>query len=124
MKRSLIIFCGVLFFSVGNLSAQGNNGVLIQPTDSILGGGPRSILELPNVALDGLVLTIDFPTTTLSQVIISDHFTNTVVYSDSFSSSVQVQIDLGEENIGEGSYVLLLYALDRWWRGEFVIEEE
>ena len=124
MKKT--IFLSVLFLSVwGYAFAQtGNGGIRLEPLDSIGNEGPRSFIELPTATLDGLVLTIDFPTSTASQVIISDQNTNAVVYSDSFSSTLQIIIDLEDENIGEGNYELRIYAFGKWWRGEFVIEDE
>ena len=91
-------------------------------TDPPVGGGKTQ--TIPTATLDGTILTIDFSEATASQVVIRSQVSNQIVYSDSFSSSTQVQIDLEEENVGEGSYVLWLYAFGKWWRGEFVIEEE
>jgi len=124
MKK--VLFICVLFLSVwGNAFAQtGNSNIRLEPLDSLNFGDPRSIIELPTVTLDGSVLTIGFPEATASQVIISDQSTNAVVYSDSFSSTLQIIIDLEDENIGDGNYVLRIYAFGKWWRGEFVIEEE
>ena len=124
MKKVAII--SVLFLSVwGNAFAQtGNSNIRFEPLDSIGNEGPRSFIEIPIATLDGLVLTIDFSEATTSQVIISDQSTNAVVYSDSFSSTLQIIIDLENENIGEGNYVLRIYAFGKWWWGEFVIEED
>lgn len=121
MKKVAII--SVLFLCVSNLFGQSGN-TMIQFTDSTLHGGPRSVIEMPTAFLNGLVLTIDFQEATVSQVIISDQNTNAVVYSDSFSSTLQLIIDLEDENIGEGNYVLRIYAFGKWWWGEFVIEED
>jgi hypothetical protein len=79
---------------------------------------------MPTAILNGSVLTIDFSEPTASQVIISDQSTNAVVYSDSFSSTLQIIIDLEDENIGEGNYVLRIYAFGKWWWGEYVLDEE
>lgn len=102
--------------------AQSN--IPLTPEFPIGGGGEKTQTLIPTVTIDGSVLTIDFPEATASQVIISDQNTNAVVYSDSFSSTLQIIIDLEDENIGDGNYVLRIYAFGKWWRGEFVIEEE
>lgn len=121
MKKVAII--SVLFLFVGNLFGQSGNS-MIELTDTIIQGKPRSFVEMPTAFLNSLVLTIDFPEATTSQIIISDQNTNAVVYSDSFSSTLQLIIDLEEENIGEGNYLLRIYAFGKWWWGEFVIEED
>lgn len=124
MKKVAIV--SVLFLSVWGISfaQMGNGNIILEPVDSLSQGGPRSFVEIPTASLDGSVLTIDFPEATASQIIISDQNTNAVVYSDSFSSTLQLIIDLEDENIGEGNYVLRIYAFGKWWWGEFVIEED
>lgn len=124
MKKVAIV--SVLFLSVWGISfaQMGNGNIILEPVDSLSQGGPRSFVEIPTASLDGSVLTIDFPEATASQVIVSDQNTNAVVYSDSFSSTLQLIIDLENENIGEGNYLLRIYAFGKWWWGEFVIEEE
>lgn len=117
-KKAFAAVC-VLSISICVL-AQTNVPITQDPEG---GDGGKSII-VPTVSLDGSVLTINFPEATASQVIISDQSTNAVVYSDSFSSTLQIIIDLEDENIGEGSYVLRIYAFGKWWRGEFVIEDE
>ena len=47
-----------------------------------------------------------------------------VVYSESFASTTQVIVDLEDEGIGEGRYLLWLFAFGQWWEGEFVVEDE
>ncbi|MBR3022519.1 MAG: DUF3244 domain-containing protein [Bacteroidaceae bacterium] len=124
MKKVAIV--SVLFLSVWGISfaQMGNGNIILEPVDSLSQGGPRSFVEIPTASLDGSVLTIDLPEATASQVIVSDQNTNAVVYSDSFSSTLQIIIDLENENIGEGNYLLRIYAFGKWWWGEFVIEEE
>jgi Protein of unknown function (DUF3244). len=125
MKKVLFICCVFLVSVWGNAFAQTGNGtILLEPVDSLSQGGPRSFVEIPTASLDGSVLTIDFSEATASQVVVSDQNTNAVVYSDSFSSTLQLIIDMEDENIGEGNYVLRIYAFGKWWWGEFVIEEE
>ena len=119
-KRILLIsFCVFVCF-MG--FAQSN--IPLTPESPIGGGGGKNQTLVPTVTLDGLTLTIDFPEAAASGVIISDQSTSAVVYSDSFSSTLQIIIDLEDENIGEGNYELRIYAFGKWWRGEFVIEDE
>ena len=47
-----------------------------------------------------------------------------VVYSESYSTTSQVIVDLEDEGIGEGRFLLWLFAFGEWWEGEFIIEEE
>ena len=57
-------------------------------------------------------------------MVIINQSTSQTVYSDNFASTTQVIIDLDDEGISEGSYLLRIYAFDKWWWGEFVLEEE
>ncbi len=60
---------------------------------------------------------------TASQVVIMNESINCqVVYSESFPSTTQVIVDLEDEGIGEGRYLLWLFAFGQWWEGEFEIE--
>ena len=62
---------------------------------------------------------------TASQVVIMDENNNyQVVYSESYSTTSQVIVDLEDEGIGEGRFLLWLFAFGEWWEGEFIIEEE
>ena len=73
--------------------------------------------------IEETVLTINFSPSTVSQVIIMDENNNCqVVYSECFTSSTQVNVDLEDEGIGEGYYLLWLFAYGEWWEGEFEIE--
>ena len=114
----------VLSFSFCVYAQSSGNVPITQDPENIGGDGGKSLENVPTVTLDDSVLTIDFSEATASQVIISDQSTNAVVYSDSFSSTLQIIIDLEDENIGEGNYVLRIYAFGKWWWGEFVIEED
>ena len=124
MKNKFCLIFSTLLIVAGNVWAQKPKDipVIITPTDSI--DLPKNPILCPSVTLDGSVLTIGFPEATASQVVISDQNTNAVVYSDSFLSTLQIIIDLEDENIGEGNYVLRIYAFGKWWWGEFTIEEE
>ncbi|MBP5323794.1 MAG: DUF3244 domain-containing protein [Bacteroidaceae bacterium] len=86
--------------------------------------GQRTFVSDIVTTLDVAELTIGFSSVTSSQVLIIDQNTNQTVYSDSFASTTQVIIDLEDEGIGEGSYLLRIYAFGKWWWGEFEIEEE
>ena len=124
MKKKFYFLFAILLFSAGSVCSQDPIDIPIICEDDTL-DTPRSLVsDIPIVTLSGSELTFEFPSATASQVIIRNQVSNQIVYSDSFSSSTQVQIDLEEENVGEGSYVLWLYAFGRWWWGEFIIEEE
>jgi len=94
----------------------------MMPNDSI--HHPKSFLLCPTVIFDGVELIFDFSPATTSQVIIMDEDNHCqVVYSESFSSATQVMVDLEDEGIGEGRYLLWLFAFGQWWEGEFTLEE-
>ena len=113
----------VLFLSIGNIIAQ-NQNPKIELTDSTGIIGPRSFYEKPSASLNNSEIIIDFSSAVPSQVVLIDQSTNQTVYSDSFASTTQVIIDLEDEGIGEGNYLLRIYAFGKWWWGEFVLEDE
>ena len=120
--KKLSIFFGILLLTAGNVWSQKDIPIICQ--DDTL-EKPRSFVFVPNVTLDENVLTFDFSTTTASQVIImSEDNGHQVAYANNFVPSTQVVVNLGIEGIPEGSYTLWLYAFDKWWWGEFEIEEE
>ena len=122
MKKLSILF-GLLLLSVSNVFSQRVIDVpMILDGDTI--SGQRSIVSEIVATLDGSDLTIDFSSATPSQVVLIDQSTNQTVYTDSFASTTQVIIDLDDEGIGEGSYLLRIYAFGKWWWGEFVLEDE
>lgn len=123
--KKIVFLLGFLFLLIGNVCAQEIPIILEDPDGPIGTDNPRSgtLLE-PFATLNNKVLTLQFPVSTVSQVIISDQNTNAVVYSDSFSSTLQIIMDLEDENIGEGNYSLRVYAFGKWWEGEFIIEDE
>ena len=103
----------------------GGDDIILQPQDSIIFNNPdRTEMSLLSAALERNVLYLAFPSATASQVVIINEDTSQTVYSDSFASTTQVVIDLEDEGIGEGSYLIRIYAFDKWWWGEFVLEEE
>ena len=121
MKKLSILF-GFLLLSVSSVFSQKVTNIqIINGEDSL--HGPRSIVSDLMATLDGTDLIIDFASATASQVVIINESTNQTVYSDSFASTTQVIIDLENEGIGEGSYMLRIYAYGKWWWGEFVMEE-
>lgn len=126
--KKLSVFFGILLLTAGSVWSQNGNhiDVPVSPIeDDKPDVGPRSIVCVPTVTLDGVELTFDFPSATASQVIIMDENNNyQVVYSESFASTTQVIVDLEDEGIGEGRYLLWLYAFGKWWEGEFIVEEE
>ena len=116
----------LLLFAVSVWSQKPSN-VPLRPMigDSIV--RPTSLIldDIPIVSLDGTELTFDFSPATVSQIVIMDEDNqNQVVYSGSFLSSTQVVVDLENEGVGKGIYLLWLYAFGEWWQGEFVIELE
>lgn len=116
----------LLLFAVSVWSQKPSN-VPLRPMigDSIV--RPTSLIldDIPIVSLDGTELTFEFSPATVSQIVIMDkNHQNQVVYSSSFPSSTQVVVDLENEGVGKGSYILWLYAFGEWWEGEFVIELE
>jgi hypothetical protein len=95
------------------------------PTDSIEIPKSPVLSPIPIVSLEGTELTFDFSPATVSQIVIMDeNHQNQVVYSGSFLSSTQVVVDLENEGVGKGIYLLWLYAFGEWWQGEFEIIEE
>ena len=125
MKHTFIKALLAAFLLHFSILSFAQSGIPILPEPTPPGGiGGRSIVDVPSVSLDGTVLTISFPSDTLSQVVIIDQRSSQTVYSDSFATTTQVVIDLDDEGIGEGSYLLRIYAFGKWWWGEFVLEEE
>ena len=95
------------------------------PGNEPIGGeGGKSLTDSISAYLGADILTISLTSVTSLQVVIINESTNQTVYSDSFASTTQVIIDLEDEGIGEGSYMLRIYAFGKWWWGEFVLEDE
>ena len=122
LKRAVAAIC-VLGFSFCVFAQSSANIPITQDPENIGGDGGKPMTNVPVVTFDGSILTISFPTATASQVVIKNQDTNAVVFSENYSSSFEVIIDLENENIGEGDYLLRICAFGKWWRGEFVIEE-
>ena len=86
--------------------------------------GAKSLSAMPSVMLEKAELFLSYPLATESQVILIDQSTQTTVYSETFAASRSVVINLAEEGIEEGTYMLRVYAFGKWWWGEFEIEED
>jgi len=122
--KKLSVFFGILLLTAGSVWSQRINVPVVSQGNGGLSDGPRSVVFIPTITLDGVELTFDFSTTTASQIIIMDEGNHCqVVYSESFSSTTQVVVDLEDEGIGEGRYLLWLFAFGQWWEGEFFLED-
>ena len=127
MKNKVCLVLGILLLTAGGMWAQTPKDIplTMMPNDTII--LPKSPVSSPAplVSLNGTVLTFDYSSATASQVVIMDENNNyQIVYSESYSTTLQVIVDLEDEGIGEGSYRLWLYAFGEWWEGELVIEDE
>ena len=121
--KKLSVFFGILLLTAGNVWSQGTN-LPLYPTNVEDPPGPRSLFSSLNATIEKSLLTFDFSSATASQVIIMDqNHSNQVIYSESFASTTQVIVDLEDEGIGEGRYLLWLFAFGQWWEGEFTLEE-
>ncbi len=123
MKKLSVIF-GILLLTAGSVWSQSidvpmsihDDGTIYKPTST------NSFLT---VQLDLTTLTVNFSSTAPSQIIIMDEDNHCqVVYAESFAPTTQVIVDLEDEGIGEGRYLLWLFAFGQWWEGEFVVEDE
>lgn len=122
MKKLSVIF-GILLLTAGSVWSQSID-VPMSIHDDGTTYKPTSTNSSLFVQLELTTLTINFLSITPSQVIIMDEDNHCqVVYSDSFASTTQVVVDLEDEGIGEGRYLLWLFAFGQWWEGEFVVEE-
>ena len=120
MKR-LLIFISTLL-AVFPISSAQTDIPLDNNTIGVLPSGGRTISEVPSATLDGTELTLSYPLSTESQVILIDQSTQTTVYSETFAASRSVVIDLAEEGLEEGTYTLHVYAFGKWWWGEFELD--
>ena len=124
MKKFSFLF-GILLLTAGSVWSQGINVPVVSQGNGGLDDGPRSVVFVPTVTLDGTELTFDFSSATPSQVVIMDENNNfQVVYSESFASTTQVIVDLEDEGISEGRYLLWLFAFGQWWEGEFIVKSD
>lgn len=122
--KKLSVFFGILLLTAGSVWSQSMN-VPLRPDDGQPLEKPRSEWASVFATLYETTLVFDFSSMTASQVVIMDENNNCqVVYSESFASTTQVIVDLEDEGIGEGRYLLWLNAFGQWWEGEFIIEDE
>ena len=127
MRKAIILVFGILLLSTGSIYAQDVIDIPIfrMPTDSVEIPTSPILTPIPLVSQEGSELTFDFSPATVSQIVIMDeNHQNQVVYSSSFLSSTQVVVDLENEGVGKGIYLLWLYAFGEWWQGEFELTEE
>ena len=127
MKKKFYFLFALLLLSAGSVWSQGPIDIPIiqMPKDSIDKPTSPILTPVPFVTQEGSELTFDFSPATVSQIVIMDENNqNQVVYSSSFLSSTQVVVDLENEGVGKGIYLLWLYAFGEWWEGEFEIIEE
>ena len=82
--------------------------------------GDRSLNASPTAFIEGEYITISYPLSTVSEVVIRDADTDAVVYSAPYDATRQVVINLS--SLPEGTYEIRLYAFGKWWWGEFTIE--
>lgn len=126
MKKKFCFLFAVLLLSAGSVWSQDPIDIPIKklPSDSIDKPTSPIFTPVPLVTQEGSELTFDFSPATVSQIVIMDENNqNQVVHSSSFLSSTQVVVDLENEGVGKGIYLLWLYAFGEWWEGEFEIEE-
>lgn len=83
--------------------------------------GSRSVNAIPEASLELHTMSVTFPMSTTSQVIIRDAETGAVVYSAPYDATRQLLVDLS--TLPEGTYELRLYAFAKWWWGEFELEK-
>jgi len=122
--KKISVFFGILLLTAGSVWSQSINIPLL-PDDGTPLEKPRSLNQSLSASLCGESLYIDFSSATASQVVIMDENNHCqVVYSESFASSTQVIVDLEDEGIGEGHYLLWLFAFGEWWEGEFVLTDD
>lgn len=123
--KKLSVFFGILLLTAGSAWSQGIDIPMSNNNPTQPDGGPRSIIIPLRVTLEETMLKFDFSPATASQIVIMDDNNNCqVVYSESFPSTTQVIVDLEDEGIGEGRYLLWLFAFGQWWEGEFIIESD
>ena len=121
MKKNVFTFLFFVLFSEFTF-AQSNIPLTTDIPDPEQDDTPRSLIAEPVANLFGASLIIDFPVPTVSQVIIRDAESGTVVYSAPYDTTRQVVVNLS--SLPEGNYELHVYAFGKWWWGEFEIEED
>lgn len=123
MKGKIIYFVLTAVFSLSVRNAfAGGNDIILMPVDTTFNDIPwRSLPFEPTASMNDGTLILDYPTPVESEVRILSEITHIAVYMDFFDYSTQVQINLSF--LSTGSYILDVFAFDKWWRGKIVIEE-
>ena len=119
-KRHLLLITSLL---IANTLTFAGIDIPINAEDDIP-AGTKSLQYVPSASLDGTELTLSYPLSTESQVIIIDQRTQSTVYTETFAATRSLNIDLEEEGLPDGSYTLRIYAFGKWWIGEFVLGED
>lgn len=118
MKRLIVLFFA---FSI-SFVVVAQEPILVSPEDGKAEDpNLRSLFMEPSVTLDSSLLTISYPLSTESVVVIVDQCTQAPVYSNSFIATRSLFVDLAAEGLEEGLYQLRVYAFGKWWIGEFVL---
>ena len=90
--------------------------------DNIEEGGGKGSSEMISAYLGTDTLAISLASVSFLQVVITDKQTEMTVYSNTWNATSGQVIDLSALSANE--YELSIYAFDKWWWGEFVLEEE
>ena len=118
--QKLSLFLLLIFSMAASATAQKPQTLIEltqEETDTVPNG--RSVIVEPAAYVCGQCVAISYPMPTVSQVIIREAETGTVVYSALYDTTRQVVVNLS--SLPEGLYELHLYAFDKWWWGEFEI---
>ena len=83
--------------------------------------GDRSLNVSPTAFIEGEYITISYPLSTVSEVVIRDANTDAVVYSAPYDATRQVVVNLS--SLPDGTYELHVYAFGKWWWGEFELND-
>lgn len=112
----------MLLLSVCTLWAQSVGDPVRMEDPNAPQNTPRSISAIPEVFLNGSILCINYPLSTVTQVVIVNSMTGDEVLSEQYDATRQVIVNLS--SLPEGTYELRVYAFGKWWWGEFEIEDE
>ena len=82
--------------------------------------GGRSLDVSPTAFIESQYIAVNYPLSTVSEVVIRDADTGAVVYSAPYDATRQVLINLSI--LPEGTYEICLYAFGKWWWGEFELD--
>ena len=118
-----VFFIGVLSLCVQSALAQERTEIIIVNGQGmpLNDSGDRSANVSPTAFIESQYITVNYPLSTVSEVVIRDADTDAVVYSAPYGATRQVIVDLS--SLPEGTYELRLYAFGKWWWGEFELGE-